>query len=140
MNRTDIKNSESLTLEVMRSHVHSWESDLEFINDELFFIDRLLNSYVFEPNTLNSFQKIEDYLMRLQKIKHCKNKITIQISTHLNQLGGILESTDAYCDESSIKKHRSIENQVHACVTDFKTVKSEVFKYASGILKQRKPS
>ncbi len=140
MKTSEIKSPNSLTLEAMRIQVHNWESDLEFIHDELVFIERLLNSYVFEPTTLNSFQKIDNFLLRLQKVKHCKNKIKTQISKHLNQLGGILESSDAFCDDNSIQKHDSIQRQVQICVTDFKTVKSEIFKYASGILKLRKPS
>ena len=42
-------------IEVMHDDLQNWKSYLRFIEDEMVFIQRLLDSYVFEPRTPNLF-------------------------------------------------------------------------------------
>lgn len=116
-----------------------WKSILGFMDDEIAFIHRLLNSYVFEPNTPNLFERLQDYLDRLKKIERYKAKVSKLITAHENSLGGILECTDDGCDLGFYQTHDTIKAEVVACNQDFQHLKSEIFNYAGGILKKRKP-
>ena len=117
-----------------------WKSTLLFMQDEIAFIDRLLNSYVFEPNTPNLFERLQDYLQRLKTTKKRKAEVILQISTHENDLGGMLECKDERCDLGFYNKHNALKAEVVSCMEDFQNLKAEIFNYAGGILKKRKPN
>lgn len=116
-----------------------WKSALQFTADEMLFLERLLNSYVFEPNTPNLFERLRDYLERLAKTVHHKKEVTDRIRKHERGLGGMLECMDSACDLEYYRKHEQLKAEVVSFQETFRELKSEVFNYAGGILKKRKP-
>jgi len=134
---TEIEQAKKIE-ELIRNTRH-WKSKLRFVQDEILFIDRLLNSYVFEPNTPNLFERLQDYQRRLKTAKNRKAKVIQQISRHKNKLGGMLECKDEACDLGFYPKHDVLKAEVVGCVEDFQNLKAEIFNYAGAILKKRKP-
>ncbi|WP_299535917.1 hypothetical protein [Ulvibacterium sp.] len=126
-------------IEELHRSSQEWKSMLQFIKDEMIFMNRLLNSYVFEPDTPNLFERLQDYLNRLKESKLKKSVIERNILNHENHLGGILECKDVVCDEEYYRKHRELETEVMKFVNEFQDLKSEIFNYAGGILKKRRP-
>ena len=126
-------------IEELHRSSQQWKSMLLFIEDEMIFIDRLLNSYVFEPDTPNLFERLQDYLRRLKESKSKKSLVKHNISNHENHLGGILECKDAVCDEEYYRKHDKLGTEVMEFVSEFQDLKSEIFNYAGGILRKRRP-
>lgn len=117
-----------------------WKSHLLLMEDELLFINRLLKSYAFEPNTPNLFERLSDYRERISQVEKKKNQAKKNIASHESELGGIMECKDRACDNAYYQKHNAIEAEVLACINDFQTLKSEIFNYAGGILKKHKPN
>lgn len=134
------ENGQSEKVNQLHTALKLWQSNLNFMQDELIFIDHLLNSYVFEPNTPKLFERIQDYLFRLKKAKKEQKILAAQIGKHENILGGMLECTDDNCDLSYYQKHDTLKAQVMECTQYFQQLKSEIFNYAIGVLKKRKPN
>lgn len=126
-------------LEELHCECRHWKSVFHFMADEITFIDHLINSYVFEPNTRNLFERLQDYLRRLKKVKSKKLKVVQKIIKHENHLGGLLECNDDTCDLSFYRKHNLLKAEVVDCMNDFQNLKTEIFNYASAILKKKKP-
>jgi hypothetical protein len=126
-------------LDDMHSELQEWRSNMQFVADEIHFIDRMLNSYIFEPNTPNLFERLQDYERRLKSLKSRKETIEDRIARHENDLGGIIECKDKTCDTEYYRKHDDLKASFTACLEEFKVLKSEIFNYAGGILKKRKP-
>lgn len=125
-------------VEVLHYELQGWKSNLHFIEDEIIFFDHLLNSYIFQPNTQNLFERLQDYLHRLKKTKNIKIKLQKSITQHENKLGGMMECTDAYCDLQYYRKHNLLKAKAVGFISNFRELKSEIFNYARGILKKRK--
>ncbi len=115
-----------------------WKSHLRLMQDEIMFIERLLNSYIFEPNTPNLFERLRDYQSRLGKAKAYRDDVQKIIAQHERNLGGMMECTDTTCDMTYYQKHEKIKAEAVNCMEIFQDLKTEVFNYAGGILKQRK--
>ena len=139
MENEEISIRRDRSIEELHSEIQQWKSNLQFMDDELIFIDRLLNSYVFQPNTPNLFERLQDYKSRLKHAKISKQEVCHHISRHENTLGGILECTDSLCDLGYYRKHDKLQATVAECLEGFQELKSGIFNYAGGILKQRKP-
>ncbi len=117
-----------------------WKSHFLLIEDELLFITRLLNSYVFEPNTPNLFERLMDYKSRINKIEQRKDVIKASLVVHESKLGGLMECLGKSCDKAYQKEHKAIEAEVMRCIEDFQNLKLEIFNYAGGILRKNKPN
>ncbi len=142
MNNTQslTENGQAEKVDQLHIALKLWQSNLGFMQDELIFIDHLLKSYVFQPNTPNLFERIQDYLYRLNKAKKEQKMLVVQIGKHENVLAGMLECTDDNSDLYYYQKHDALKAQVVGCTQYFQQLKSEIFNYAIGVLKKRKPN
>ncbi len=116
-----------------------WKSTLELVRDEILFIDRLLNSYAFEPDTPDLFERLQNYKGRLKIVRNKRTDVIRQISEHENNLGGMMECKNETCDLVFYDKHNILKAEVVAYAEGFQNLKGEIFNYAGGILKKRKP-
>jgi hypothetical protein len=126
-------------LEKFHLDSQQWKSSFHLMKDELLFIEELLHSYVFEPDTPNLFERLQDYLERLKTVNEYKTRLEGQIVQHENKLGGALECRDGQGDEDVHAEHEQLKANVVNCLQQFQVLKSEVFNYAGGILKKRRP-
>ena len=117
----------------------NWISSLQFIEDELRFIENLMCSYVFEPDTPNLFERLQDYKERVQSIQLRKKEMAKWLFDHENELSGLLESQEVDKDGSYAQKHRELQVEFLLFYEDFQQLKSEIFNYAGGILRKRRP-
>lgn len=115
-----------------------WKSTLSFLEDDSVFIKHLLHSYVFEPNTPNLFERLSEYQNRIKKADETIALVTKKLADHEPLLGGMLDCEDDACDLEFYQKHHRINVAVVQCTNEFHQLKSAVFNYAGGILKQRK--
>ncbi len=130
---------EKATLPQLHAATKVWISNLRFIEDELRFIGNLLQSYVFEPNTPNLFERLQDYQNRLETIHAQKAKLTEQVQVHENDISGVLECEGDPGCASYREKHRELHIEVLVFDSDYQKLKSEIFNYAGGILRKRRP-
>tara|TARA_R110002051_G_scaffold212635_4_gene277738 strand:+ start:2067 stop:2480 length:414 start_codon:yes stop_codon:yes gene_type:complete len=126
-------------VDVLYADCKYWISAFKFTQDEIAFITKLLDSYVFEPNTPNLFERLQDYLKRLEQIKIENTRVKKRVIDHENKLGGMLECVDDACDLTFYNKHNLIKAEVTNCNEVFKVLKADIFNYAGGILKSKKP-
>ena len=139
MEKIQTNTGQEKKVEELHWEIQRWKSHFQFMDDELIFIARLLDSYIFEPNTPNLFERLQNYKMRIKKVEKIKKKVRDYISQHENTLGGMLECTDSACDLGYYRKHDKLQAKVDRCFADFQELKSEIFNYAGGVLKRRKP-
>ena len=139
MEKEQKKIGQEKKVEELHWEIQQWKSHFQFLDDELTFIERLLGSYVFQPNTPNLFERLQEYKIKIQKLETTKKKVRDYISAHENTLGGMLECMDSACDLAFYRKHDKLQLKVDDCFTEFQELKSKIFNYAGGILKKRKP-
>jgi hypothetical protein len=135
-----MKKQVSQKKELPEMHLESrkWISYLQFMSDEILFIDKLLNSYVFEPDTPDLFERLQEYQQGLERTKKDIKEVQGYIIGHENDLGGLLEISDQNLDFAYSKKHEQYATEVESCLQNFQHLKADIFNYAGGILKKRK--
>ena len=126
-------------IEAIHNELQRWKSHLQFIEDEMSFIQKLLNSYVFEPRTPNLFERLEQFKQEFVDSKKEKEKLQKLIHGHESRLGGIFECTSEVCDISYYEKHNKLENRIVHYLEEYVNLKAKVYDYAGSVLKRRKP-
>lgn len=113
--------------------IQQWKIRFQLMDEEINFINRLLDSNAFKPNTPNLFERILDYKNRVEKIS-CKSvALRTQISSHENTLGGMSDKTESSSNINTYKKNDQLQVEVDACLGDFQNLKSEIFNYTGSI-------
>ncbi len=123
--------------EKLHWHIQHWKLDLQFLEDETTFIEKLLNSDIFEPNRPNQFERLQGYMSELDKFKARKTKLRQLISKHENRLGDIMESEDPAIRNNFYHRHDDLEMEVLSCTDDYRNLKANIFNYVGGTLKKR---
>ena len=135
-NQTEL--DQSSFLHEMHWDCQRWKSTLQFIDCGIAFIEGLLNSYIFLPNTPGLFEKLQNYQRRLKNLKTIKTEVRISLSRHENISGGLMEVFDYKYDEHLYQKHDILKAQVADCSERFTVLRLEIYSYAASILKIRR--
>jgi hypothetical protein len=117
--------------------IQQWKSHLQFMEDEILFITRLLQSSAFKTNTPNLFERIQNYGTRIESLNLRSQEIKTAISIHENDLGGDWDRTTPTLGSDDNKRSDKLQAEVDKCLEHFQNLKSEIFNYAGGILKTR---
>ncbi|WP_228238512.1 hypothetical protein [Allomuricauda sp. M10] len=123
----------------LHKELQIWNSYLQFIDDEMLFIQRLLNSYVFEPRTPNLFERLEEFKRDFALSKKEKNRLKKAILEHEKHLGGLIECTTDDCDAHYYQKHQTFKDAMTVYIENYLNLKNKVYSYAGSILKRKKP-
>ena len=126
-------------IEVMRGELQNWKSYLQFIEGEMAFIQKLLDSYVFEPRTPKLFERLETFKQHFTISKKERKSLSAIMARHENGLGGIYECTQEECDHHYYEKHQGIKEKFTDYIQRYIKLKKEVYDYAGSVLKRRSP-
>ena len=114
------------------------KSKLLLIRDEFHFLNQLINSYVFEPNTPNLFERLQDYKTKLDQLHTKYDHMFGLLTDHDNELDGLMECDTIVCETAYDEKHIMIMELLDDFVDTFQELKSSIFKYCGSILKKHK--
>jgi len=126
-------------IEGMHGELQNWNSYLQFIQDEMAFIQKLLDSYVFEPRTPKLFERLETFKQHFNTSKSDRKSLSEIIRNHENALGGIFECTQDECDNHYYEKHQNLKEKVADYIKGYIKLKKEVYNYAGSVLKRKSP-
>ena len=121
-----------------RRHVQHWKSDVRFMGEEIHFIRELLNSDIFDPVTLNLFEKLQDYLGRSEEFNLRNTRLVQLVSEYGDRMASRMETKDHVLRGDYLREHGEVEREVLKHMDDFRELKMEVFNYVTGNLKKRK--
>lgn len=123
--------------EILREFHHDtlrWKSVIGYKEDEIIFINRLLNSKAFSKNTPNHFEKLQQFKHEIKtKTREAKN-FKKEISEYEAKLKGILECQDTSCDTYYWENHKDLKERFEEFDSDFNANKIKVFNYTGSML------
>lgn len=126
-------------MEKLHTRLQLWNSHLQFIEDEILFIEKLLNSYVFEPRTPSLFERLALFKQQFTAFKKEREQLRKLVTSHRNHLGGLFECKATACDGDYYQKHCKLQSRVSHYFEEHLNLKTEIYNYASNMLKRRKP-
>lgn len=116
-----------------------WLSELNFIADELIFLEDLLAEYFLKLTTKQQFPEAKSLVQTLVEFtRQVKNMIS-KVSKHNNNLSILLDKEDQPYEEKEVKaEHRGLILDTETFFNDFKALKKNIFILISGIMKNDK--
>jgi hypothetical protein len=124
----DISNEELLLI------THKWKVELEFLEHELHFLKHLLNSSIYEKDTMNLFETLQLYIEEIDN--HDKERLILfdKILFYHNQLINKIECDNVSYDRFYLQLHAKMTHNYDAFLKETKSLKLELFEYLQSVI------
>lgn len=130
-----LQSAEWEELHVLTSH---WQSDMAFFEDELRFIDVLIDKYfnsLIDPENMDRTKAIA---ANLSQVKSDREKLTSRIAEHLRHIKELMTNTSTQDAATFRQEHGRLEDDLTEFVKSFRTAKKEIFQLTESIARTEK--
>lgn len=124
----DISNEELLLI------THKWKVELEFLEHELSFLKHLLNSSIYEKDTMNLFETLQ--LFKEDIDNHDKERLILfdKINFYHNQLINKIECDNVSYDRFYLQLHAKMTYHLDEFLKETKVLKLELFEFIQSVV------
>jgi hypothetical protein len=116
----------------------AWKVSMALVVDEIRFIDNLMQSYVFEPQTPNLYERLEEYKSQIFKTKTSLQHIQQLLMKLDLSLSGLKESETVAGDMFLQEKHLQTKQSFEQFMASYNKTKIPIFNYCGAVLKKIK--
>ncbi len=134
MAKQQITSKQNEKLKELHWKIQQWKIQFQVIDDEILFLERLLNSSAFKSNTPNLFERLEGYKTKIEELKYNIKTIRNSISVHENSLGEMFDVPENNNNQYYYQAHNQLKSNMSDCFKKFKILKCEIFNYTGTIL------
>jgi len=118
--------------------ISEWEDSLMFISEEIKFLGKLLNAGIFEPNIPNLYERLQQYLKKLQGLKNQKILLEKEIERYKTDFDKELEEDEEHKYSLIKRTHLQLRKNMKEFSKNISSLKLEIFNYTGTILKKSK--
>lgn len=130
---------EWLSAEEMHEETLRWISELKFARDEQLFLNDLVKSYTLYLTEERVFQESKKLIGTILTSQKEVVQLMKSVRAHENLLEVMVNDIDELIMEKAyLETHRELTFLVQTYLTDYRTLKANLFKLISSIMKQKK--
>jgi len=118
--------------------ISEWEDSLMFISEEIKFLGKLLNAGIFEPNIPNLYERLQQYLKKLQGLKNQKILLEKEIERYKTDFDKELGEDEEHKYSLIKRTHLQLRKNMKEFSKNISSLKLEIFNYTGTILKKSK--
>jgi phosphoenolpyruvate synthase/pyruvate phosphate dikinase len=118
--------------------ISEWEDSLMFISEEIKFLGKLLNAGIFEPNIPNLYERLQQYLKKLQGLKNQKILLEKEIERYKTDFDKELGQDEEHKYSLIKRTHLQLRKNMKEFSKNISSLKLEIFNYTGTILKKSK--
>jgi len=115
-----------------------WISDLDFYDDELNFLDGLIDKYIGLMMHEEHRERIRKMTVSFAEIQKHHRAMFEKAPEHLKHLSAILMNPFSHEEHMVIDEHHQLEEYMTAFVKSFRAVKREIFNITKHVLREEK--
>lgn len=124
------------SLDQMHFDSVEWLSELNFIADELLFLEDLLKEYFIQLSSKQQYPKAKSLVDALTESKDKVKELIVQVQRHNNDLSVLTDNEDQPYEEREVKAaHREMLTETNNYFQKFKALKKNIFILVSNIMK-----
>ena len=129
------------SLEKNKEHLHSdsvfWKSEINFIQDEIRFLEHLLSSNYIDYLEDGLFKKIEAPVVNLTKQKKISKALIKIIVEHEAILSNLIDNKSAQSNKHFQVTHKKIKKEVGQFIDQFKQLKATIFFIVERVMRKK---
>ena len=111
-----------------------WKSDLNFYKDDLRFLHHLIDKYIIWITKDDNLNMVNDIKKNLFEIRKKSMDLMKEVTTHLRNLGLMVENPVQSSNPQFIEDHEALEDKISKFVKLFRSNRKEVFNITEYII------
>lgn len=124
------------SFEELQADTKEWDKLFQTNTDEILFVKQLLTSDVFEGNTPNLYENLQQYFDLLEDLKAEKIDLHEELHNHKNDLNGMMECEDISCESFYYTQHLDLEKRIKKHLSRFENLKIKIFRFCTPLLRK----
>lgn len=130
---------EWLNAEEMHANSMLWFSELKFIRDEQFFMNKLVQSFTLQLIDSNIYTDSKKVVERLQHAEKDLVSLFKKVQAHENQLEIIVDDVDQLkMEKAYLETHQELLIAMNDYTQRYREIKEQLFKLLSSVMKKDK--
>ncbi len=125
------------SVEELHNDCKFWLSELDFIKDEVQFLDHLLGLNYIDFLESGFDGEVERLVKKIKEERNAVNKMYPLIQDHNNILGGLITSNSAENNPNYLDRHLKLEKLMDLYFEKFKAIKKDIFTVIEGTSKKK---
>ena len=119
-----------------------WRNDVEFFNDEVKFMLKLVDKYFVWLMADEDLTEIQAIMKQIRKLEVGCGKIENKIVLHLSHITSVIENSynkgEIKEEQQFREEHEDLEEELTLYTKDLRVVKKELFKLTEGVMETEK--
>ena len=113
---------------------HQWRVELEFLEHELLFLKNLLDSNIYEKNTMNLFENLQLFKGEIDNLNEERANLLDKVHTYHTQLSKKIECDDLSCDMFYMQLQEKMAFNITTFLDESKNLKLLLFEYIQSVI------
>lgn len=124
-------------VEELHSDTTNWISEIDFIADEIRFLEHLLSSNYINCLEAGLYQKIETLVLKMTDEKKVGTTVKEIIQEQEFILSHLIENNTANTNKNYFETHRKLEKEIAFYIKKYKHIKKQIFGIIEDILRKK---
>lgn len=114
-----------------------WISEINFINDEVRFLEHLLSAKYIDCLAAGLYKKIEELVHKLKEQKKVGDTLKIVIKEQEVILTDLIKRNNVLSNKNFLENHKKLELEVSYYIKKYKRLKKQIFDIVENVMKQK---
>ena len=115
-----------------------WKSEMNFIYDEMRFLEHLLSSQYIGFLDAGLYKKIESFVVSITKKKNSIKKILKLIEEHELMLSNLTIDKSTAVKKNYLETHNDLQREVNNLYYDYREIKKQIFRIVEIEMKNKR--
>jgi len=114
-----------------------WLSEIDFISDEIRFLEHLLSAKYIDCLSAGLYQKIEEFVYKISEQKKVGETIRIVINEQETILLDLIQKNNVNSNKNYLENHKKLEFEVNYYSKKYKRLKRQIFEIVENVMKNK---
>jgi len=114
-----------------------WISEINFINDEIRFLEHLLSSKYIDCLAAGLYKKIEEFVHKLKEQKTVGKTLKIVINEQEAILSDLINNNSVSSNKNFLENHKKLEFEMNYYMKKYRRLKKQIFDIVENVMKQK---
>ncbi|SNR69877.1 hypothetical protein SAMN06265371_10931 [Lutibacter agarilyticus] len=114
-----------------------WISEINFIRDEIRFLEHLLKDNYIDCLSAGLYKKIETLVNQMSFERVAGKTLEIVIKEQEAVLSNLIKTNSVLSNKNYLDNHRKLEFEMDSFAAKYKRIKKEIFEIIENVMKQK---
>jgi len=125
------------SIEELHNDYKLWISEIDFIKDEIRFLEYLLSSNYIDILDAGLSKKIDDLSKKIIDEKNIGYTLNKEIKYHKKIMSDLIETKSVTSNKNYLETHKNLEREIYIYLRKYKKLKKNIFEIVENIIRKK---